>query len=248
MKKTLMFSQTNTGGTAATIAMSLISEDGQVKNQAQWTAPKNMAITRLIPIGATGNYSTLSRSSHAADNIVFVHPADTLADQDKNINIIDYLGGKGIEVLANESITMTSTISNSGTTSVLIELDDSVGAVNARMVRAAGANAAVALTPVESGANIVTGLNPNAKYRMRAFWATSTTIQHVMVKLNNNCIAMPGKNAILTGQGHTKLSDDQAAAMTGTGAEFTSGFSAWITCVTTDAANVQVFNILFESS
>lgn len=246
MKKTLIFSMTTAAG-AGTYAMTLISEDGTVKNQAAFTAPKDMAITRIIPMGANGSYSTMARSAHQADNSVFDHPADTLADHTKTIDFMELMG-QGIEISANEQLTFTTTVTGNATISLGVELDDTVKKTNARCIRAAGVNAAVALTPTESGGNVATNMNPIAKYRLRAARITSTSIQHVELKLGTNTILVPGVNAILTGQGFVKLSDDQASVMTGFGAEWQSTFNAWLTCTAADAANVQFLNMLFESS
>lgn len=247
-KKVLVFQMVTAAG-AGTYAATLISEDGQVKALAGWTAPKQYAITKIQPMGANGDYSCFARSAHQADDITFVHPADTLADYDKVIDIVEMFGGKaGIVIDANETLTLTNTVTGNATINVQVELDDSVTAVNARGMRIAGANALGANTPTETGGNFAANLNPNATYRIRSQSLKSTTIQMAYAMLKGNSTAMPGSNAILTGQGYTTLSKQQAEVMTGTGAEFTNTFFLYVTGSAADAANTQLFYFIVESS
>lgn len=241
-----MFQMVTAAG-AGTYAAAVISEDGQVKNLAGWTAPRAMAITKIIPMGANGSYSCLARNAHASDDITFMHPSDTLADYDKVIDFYAMLGNHGVEVAANETITMTCTVTGNATINVLVELDDTVPAVNARGIRVAGAAAAVANTPTETGGNVATNLNPNASYRMRGLNFTSTTIQTAYAMIGGAATALPGANAVVTGQGYATLDARQAAVMTGKGSEFQSTFSLYITATAADAANVQIISIIFET-
>lgn len=248
MKSVLMFQAVNAAG-AGTYAMNLISENGQVKNQASWTAPKKMAITKIQPMGANGDYSCIARSDHASDDITFVHPADTLADYDKVIDIASMFGGKaGIVINQAETMTLTTTMTGNGTINIQIELDDAVTAVNARGIRAAGANALVANTPVETGGNLIANLAPNSTYRIRGACLESTTIQMAFAGVKGSYTSIPGANAVLTGQGYATLTSDQAAVMQATGAEFTSTFALWVTGTAADAANVQIFYLIMEVS
>lgn len=246
MKKVLMFSMTTAAG-AGTYASTLISEDGQVKNLAGWTAPKDYGITRIIPMGAAGDYSTLARSAHAADNLVFVHPADTLADYDKEI-AIDKMFGAGIIVTANETLTLTNTVTGNATINVLIELDSDIQKVNARAVRALGATAYTANVPTETGANIPANFNPNAPYRMRGCSLKSTTIQTAYAMLKGFSVALPGANAVLTGQGYAILTPEQAKVMTGSGADYNATFALYATGTAADATAVQIYYTFFETA
>lgn len=246
MKKVLMFQMVTAAG-AGTYAAALISENGAVKNQAAWVANKAYGITKIIPMGANGSYSCIHRNDHPADDITLTHPADTLADYDKVIDIQDIFGGQGIAVNASESITINVTVTGNATINILIELDDAIKVVNARGVRAAGANALVANTPIETGANIYANFNPNVEYRMRGVALLSTSIQTAYAMIKDNAIALPGANAILTGQGYAKLTDSQAKILTGTGADFTNTFSLYVTATAADAANVQFWCVLFET-
>lgn len=249
MAKTVLMFQMVTAAGAGAYDAALISENGQVKNQAAWTAPRQMAITKIIPMGANGNFSTLARNAHAADDITFVHPSDTLADYDKVIDILNMFGGKaGIVVDQGESITINTTVTGNATINILIELDDSVTKVNARGIQAAGVNALVANTPTESGGNVPANLNPNVTYRMRGVSLKSTSIQTAYGMLKGSATALPGSNAILTGQGYSKLDSDQAIVMQGTGAEYLATFGLWVTGTAADAANVQFYYIIFECS
>lgn len=248
-KKSVLMFQMVTAAGAGTYAAALISENGQVKNQAAWTAPKDMAITKIIPMGANGDYSTLARNDHQADDLIFVHPSDTLADYDKVIDIVEMFGGKaGIVVNKGESITLTNTVTGNATINVMIELDDSITRVNGRGIRAAGVNALVANTPTETGGNIPADLNPSTTYRARGVSLKSTSIQTAMGVLKGASTALPGSNAILTGQGYSKLDKDQAEVMQGTGAEWDSTFGLWVTGTAADAANVQLWYIFMEAS
>lgn len=246
-KTCLMFSMTTAAG-AGTYASNLISENGQVKNLAGWVAPKKMAITKIIPMGAAGDYSVINRSAHQADAITFVHPADTLADYDKEIKIDDILGGQGIVVDANETLTLNNVVTGNATINVLIELDDTIKSVNARGVRAAGANALVANVPTETGGNIPTNFNPNALYRMRASCLKSTSIQTAYAMLNGHSCALPGSNAILTGQGYSIISKEGCAVLSGSGATWQSTYFQYVTGTAADAANVQLFYFIFETA
>lgn len=238
-----------TAAGAGTYASTLISENGQVKNLAGWVAPKDMAITKIQPMGANGDYSCIARSAHQADNITFVHPADTLADYDKVIDIVEMFGGKaGIVVSKNETLTMTNTVTGNATINVQIELDDSITRVNARGIRAAGATAFTANVPTETGANIPTNLNPNLNYRIRGASLKSTSIQMAYAMLKGASVAIPGSNAILTGQGYTALTSEQAGVLTGSGSDFHSTFALYATGTAADAANVQLFYLIVESS
>lgn len=245
MKKVLMFSMTTAAG-AGTYASTLISEDGQVKALAGWTAPKTMGITKIIPMGAAGSHSTIARSQHASDDITFTHPADTLADYDKEIPI-DKMFGAGIIVEANETLTLNNIVTGNATINVLIELDDKIKTCNARGIRIAGAAAYVANVPTETGGNVAADLAPNTEYRIRGACLLSTSIQTAYAMLNGQSVALPGANAILTGQGYAILSKEAMEAMTGTGSEFAATFQLYATGTAADAANVQFYNFLLES-
>lgn len=248
MKTVLMFSMTTAAG-AGTYASTLISENGAVKNQASWVANRDCAITKIIPMGANGDYSCLARSGHQADNLTFVHPSDTLADYDKVVDLLKMFGGKaGVAVDKSESISLTNTVTGNATINVLIELDDAVTRVNARGVRIAGANALVANVPTESGGNVATNFNPNTDYRLRGASLKSTSIQTAFGVLKGSSVALPGSNAILTGQGYSTLDPDQAKVMQGLGSEWQSTFGLWVTGTAADAANVQLWYLILESS
>lgn len=252
-KKTLVFSMTTAAG-AGTYAAPLISEGGAVKNQAGWVAPKAWGIAKVLISGAAGSFITIQRNSHTADNIVLQQLADTIVDLKKTINIAKILGAAGkptaVEVLQGETIAITATVTGNSTISITLEMDDSLPVVNCRAVRVAGANAAVALTPTETGANIIVGLNPNANYKVRGCYLWSTTAQDYQMQLGNQSIALPAQNAILTGFGYTKLDDQQADVMAGSGATFASSFSLWAKCVAADAAAIatQCYSVIFSSS
>jgi len=247
-KTVLVFSMTTAAG-AGTYASTLISENGQVKNLAGWTAPRKMAITKITPMGANGDYSCFARSDHPSDNITFVHPADTLADYDKVIDVVEMFGGKaGIIINPNEGLSLTNTVTGNATINVQIELDDSITAVNARAIRIAGANAFVANVPTETGGNVAANLKPNSAYRVRSFCFQSTSIQMAYAMLKGNSCSLPGANAVLTGQGYTALTDEQAGILEGSGAEFTNTFLLYATGTAADAANVQDIYIFMEAS
>lgn len=247
MKKVLIF-QLVAGGAVTNSAATLISEDGQTKSSNLWTANKKWGITKVIIMGASTTYVTLTRSGHSADTMVLMPPADTLADLKKTINLAKILGGKAVIIDAKEGLSVTATTSGATTTNITLELDDSMATTNARAVRAAGTTAMVANTPTESGANVVTGLNPNGTYRVRGTYLTSTSMQSMVMRLGNNYIALPSTNAIQSGQGYTTLTTDQATLMTGEGSEYTSTFSLWGVASAADAANTQFFGVIFEAS
>lgn len=247
-KKVLVFSMTTAAG-AGTYASTLISEDGQVKALAGWVAPKEYGITKIQPMGANGSYSCLARSAHQADDLTFIHPADTLADYEKVIPIDQMFGGKaGIVVSANETITLTNTVTGNATINVIIELDDVVSKVNARGVRVAGSNAMVANTPTETGALLPADFNPNAEYRLRGSNITSTTIQSAYAMLLGQSVLLPGANAVVTGQGYAILTNEAAKVMTGTGADYNATFQLYCLASAADAANTQVIAFILEST
>ena len=246
MKKVLMFSMTNAAG-AGTYAANLISEDGQVKNLAGFTAPKDYGITKIIPMGANGSFSTFARSAHQADNLVITHPADTLADYDKEIPI-DKMLNAGIIINANETLTLTNTVTGNATINVLVELDDSIAKVNARGIQVAGANAFVANTPTETGGNVPANFNPNVQYRLRGIAFLSTSIQTAYAMLKGSSVALPGANAILSGQGYSILTPEQAKVMTGTGADWVNTFFLYATGTAADAVGVQSINMILETN
>lgn len=244
-KKVLMFSMTTVAG-AGTYASTLISEDGQVKNLAGFVAPRDMAITKIIPMGAAGSYSCFARNDHPGDDITFTHPADTLADYDKEIDIREMFGGAGIVINKNETLTLTNTVTGNATINVLVELDDTIRRVNARGVRIAGATAFTANVPTETGGNVAANMNPSTEYRLRGCALLSTSIQTAYAMLKGLSVALPGANAILTGQGYKLLSPEAAKVMSGTGADYTATFALYATGTAADAANVQFYCLIFE--
>lgn len=246
MKRTLHFQMVTAAG-AGTYAATLIRDNGKVRNSDAYTSDKLQAITRVQIMGANGMHTVLARSSHPGDDLDLIQIADTLADQDKVIDLIDILDGKGVELKASEALSLTVEVSGNATINIFIELDDSVPRVNAYAVRVAGTDAAVASTGVETGGNVPGAMNPIKTYRMRAIYATSTSIVSMDIGVNGNgLIHTPGQNAIVTGQKFQKLTKDQATLMIGTGSEYVNTFEAWITATAADAAAVQFLNPIFE--
>lgn len=236
-----------TAAGAGTYAATLTADNGVARNLAGYTSPKKQAITKVQIMGANATYIDIARSAHQGENLTLMPVADTLADAVKSIDIADIMGGKGIIVDLNEVLTINVTVSGNATVLVFIELDDKIATVNAKAVRAAGANAAVAATPTDTGGNVPTGMNPNKTYRPRAVYATSTTIQNLTLSLNDSdCISLDGQTAIVSGQGYQKLRDEQAAVMQGTGNVYAQTFKAFITASAADAANVQFIGVIFE--
>lgn len=236
-----------TAAGAGTYAATLIRDNGKVRNADAYTANKRYGITRVQIMNAGGSYITMSRSSHQEDDITLEQIADTLADADKVIDLFEMLGGKGVVLEANEGLSIDVTVTANSTIDIFVELDDTIPVTNAYGVRAAGANAAVANTCVETGANVTAAMNPNKKYRARGIYFTSTTIINAQLGVDGNgLVTVPGQNAILTGQGFTVLKPDQAKVLEGTGSTYQSTFECWIAATAADAANVQVINIVFE--
>ena len=248
MKTVLQYTMT-TGAGAGTYAATNVSVNGKTKSQATYVADKNYGITKVQIMGANGSYITVARDGHPGDDLNLIQQADALTDAQKMIDIYELFNQKGITLDKGEGLSMTIAVTANATIDVFIELDDSVSRVNGKAVRVLGSNAAVANTPVETGALVPGGFAPSDVYRGRACYFTSTTIQNMSIGLNNKGLCVqPGQNAILTGQGYTKLDNKQAELMTGTGQEYSATFEAWINATAADAANVQILGMIFEKN
>lgn len=250
MMHTLHFTYNNAAGGAGTYTIPLANEDGNARASNFWTAPKPMGITRVIITGANGNYISMARNAHQADTMQLAQQADTLADLKKTIQLSKILGDgkspKGLEVLGDETLTITATMTGNGVISILVELDDTIPVVNAIGIVQAGVNAAVAYALTPTGANIAAGMDPKKNYRLRGVYFTSTTILGVVLRMKTNYVSIPGQNAVLTGQGYTKLAAEQANVMVGTGSEYRANYEASILCSAADAAAVQRLHFIFE--
>lgn len=249
MMTSLLFMYNNAAGGANTYTIPITNENGQARNANSWTSPKKQGITRVIITGANGNYITISRNAHQADNLGLAQLADTLADAKKTIQFQKILGGKGVIVDADETLSITATMTGNGVISILVELDDAIPTVNAIGIVQAGVNAvATGYVLQPTGANISTGMDPKRTYRLRGTYFTSTTILGVVIRMREHYITLPGQNAVLTGQGYTTLADNQADKLTGTGSEFRAQYESFVLCSTTDAAAVQRLHFIFEVS
>lgn len=238
-----------TAAGAGTYAMTLIAENGVTRNLTTYRTPSAMGICKVKAMGANGVRFTITRAGHAADTLVFPQLADTLADVNKEIDIEKLLDGAGIELTSGEDVSITSTVSGNATITLVIELDDAITRVNVRAPRVAGAAAAIAATPVETGANLRAALSSSARYTLKAIFATSTTIEHLITRFTvkgrelYEAVDTPG--ALLTGVGNYGKLDKP---ITGTGAEFGTDFALDIIASAADAANVQDIYALFETN
>lgn len=236
-----------TAAGAGTYAMTLISENGVARNLTTWRTPAAMGICKVKAMGANGVRYTITRTGHAADTLVFPQLADTLADVNKEIDLEKLLDNAGIELLAGEDVTITSTVSGNATITLVIELDESITRVNVRAPRVAGASAAVAATPTETGANLRAALSASARYTLKALFVTSTTIEHLIsrfgVKGRELYEAIDTPGALLTGVGNYGKLDKPVA---GTGAEFGTDYALDIMCSAADAANLQDIYAILE--
>jgi len=238
-----------TAAGAGTYAATLINENGKVRNLASYQANKKYGITRVQIMGANGSHICIDRSSHEGEDLTLIQIADTLADQFKEIDFVDILAGAGVVLDENEGLSINVTVTGNATINIFVELDDKIKTVNAKAIRVEGSAAAKANELVDTGGNVPTGMNPNKTYRMRATYATSTTIHVIVYSINDSdYIFVPGKNAILTGQNYDTLSKDQAEMLTGTGSDYVQTFMAFIVATAADAANVQFLGIIFETN
>lgn len=247
MKKTLQWSDANVGG-AGTYDVNLIMDDTIVRNQVDFVAPVKYGMTKLIITCTLGSYMTIYRTDHQGDPLQFAIPADTVADFNKTIDLLEILDGHGIILNKNETMTMTVTVTGNSNINVLMELDDKIPTTNCRALVAAGLNAAVAYTPVETGGNMVNALRPNGNYRTRAVYITSTTLLNVMMgRAKTGFVAVQGQGAQLLGHQYAKLDKEQVEMLSGTGAELNAEMLTYLTCVTTDAAAVQRLHYIYET-
>lgn len=246
MKKVLHWYDNNVAG-AGTYAMTLIQDDTAVRSQATYTADREYGMTNLIITCTLGNYITITRSDHQGEPIALAIPADTVADYNKSINLREILGGRGVIINKNETVSITVTTTGNSDCNILMELDDKIDKTNAHGVVAAGLAAAVAYTPVETGGNMVSALRPNGNYRLRGLYVTSTTLLNVALgRPKIGFIGVQGQGAQLLGHDYTTLTKEQVEIVSGTGAELNAEMQTWITCVAADAAAVQRLHFIYE--
>lgn len=249
MKKILML--TCVHGGAGTAAALLQYEDGIARGGAgAWTAPKDMAVTKMSIMGANAVGATMIRGGHTADNVTIPALADTLADVNKVVDFKDLLDGAGIDIKSGEVVNFQSIAGAATTTMLMVELDDSVPRVNVRAPRVAGAAAvAVALVPQETGANLRAALSTTSRYSLKAMFLTSTTIISVFHRWTKNPGATvqmtPGAGAIVSGlSNYSKI----GTPLIGTGADFNTDYQLEILCTAVDAAAVQDIFAIFETN
>lgn len=236
-------------GGAGEAAALLQYEDGVARGGlAVWTAGKAWGIVKVSVMTANALGVRIVRGGHQGDDVTIPCCGDTLADFEQSVDLKDLLDGAGIDVRANEVLNFVSIAGAACTTSIVIELEDNCPRVNVRGLRVAGAAAAVADVPTETGANIRAGLSNDGTYKLKAMLFTSTTIQKVMLRwtkqgeVTNQCI--DGSPALAAGAQFRKLK----TPLRGTGATFGTDFFAEILATAADAAAVQDIFALFETN
>lgn len=248
MRRVQTWNMTTVAG-AGTYAANMTSENGVVRTAATWRVPKSMALMKVKAMGANGLRFTITRSAHVADTLVFPQLADTLADREKEIDLEKLLDGAGIEFIEGEDVTITVTVGGNASVNLFLEFDESKQRVNVRAPRVAGAAAAVADTPTETGANLRAALGSANKYVLKALLVTSTTIQGAITRFTPTgqesfeSIDTPG--ALVAGAGNYAKLDKPVS---GTGAVFGTDFYLDVVCSAADAANVQDIYGLFETN
>lgn len=243
MKNVIGFSMTTAAG-AGTYAATHNRDGILTKNATYYKASKPQAIVGITIMGANALRIIMYRDGHQADDIYLPAIADTLADLKKKIPIKDLLDNAGIELLANEQLSMDIVVGGNATVNVEIELDDACQRTNVRGVYAAGANALNANVATETGANVVSGLNSNANYKPKATYITSTTMQSAAMGFQGGEIELlETQTAVVSGQPMYKL----ASLPTAKGEKYKTDFVLLALGSAADAANTQVIFVLFET-
>lgn len=236
----------NAAGGAGTYTIPFISQNGQVINSNTFTVPKDMAISRAAFVSTVGTHAIIARSSHTENPLHIPALSDSGADYEQAVDF-EAMIGKGVVVLGSEVLSAQGLVSGNGTMWVFIELDDTISKADFRMVRAAGANAAVAATPTETGANVCTALAPTKKYKLRALYCHSTTPLKVSIGMKDGTLTdFNAHTALLIGHKFSIVNPRQQTTLEGLGSEWIANFRAYIVCTAADAAAVQFFYPLFE--
>lgn len=246
MKISLVGYYNNAAGGAGTYTIPFISQNGAVINLNSYTVPKKMAISRVAFVSTVGTHGIITRSSHAEDLFHVPALSDTGADYQQAMDL-EKMFGAGLVVESSEGITCQGLVTGNGTMWVFMELDDSLTGKNYRCIRAAGANAASATAPVETGGNVCAALAPTKEYTMCALYFHSTTPLKISVGMKNGELTdVNAHTALLIGHKFATMTEKQKLILKGKGSEWQSSFRAYVQCTAADAANVQFFYPVFE--
>lgn len=246
MKISLVGYFNNGAGGAGTFTIPFISQNGAVINTNTYTVPKKMAISRVSFVSTVGTHAIITRSSHSED--VFHVPAlsDSGADYQQAVDL-EKMFDAGLVVEGSEGITVQGLVTGNGVMWVFMELDDTTPGKNYRCIRAAGANAASATAPVETGGNVCAALAPTKKYTLCGLYFHSTTPLKISVGMKNGELTdVNAHTALLIGHKFSTMTEKQKLILSGLGSEWQSSFRAYVQCTAADAANVQFFYPIFE--
>lgn len=228
----------------------VVSENGQARALATWTAPVAGCIAKVIICNDTAaqqNSITIVRGNHGGRNVVLQAPGDLVVSAEMGIDFMQKLGF-GIAVEKGEVCNFTGNMVGASVCDVFIEYIDGGASADFVGVRVAGAAAAVADADIETGANLVAALPGGKTCRLVAFYGLgAATTKSFGVGLNDKGIAtIQAKSVVVNdGQPYEWLRPDIAALCEDTTANWQANGRIFINDSAATAAANQLLVGLF---